>query len=1007
MISNYNELDSKSDIIEEYFRLYDYYSKQYGLSTTILFVQVGAFFEAYQTLDRGFNLKKISDMLNIIVSKKNKSIIDVTIKNPYLLGFPVPALDKYLKILLDNNYTVVICEQTTPPPYPKRVVTNIFSPGTYLNEISPDSNNILSIYIEEIAVKNKTSNIIIGLSILDLTTGKSCVHEIYSTSSDEKLCLDETIHFMYSNQAKEIIVTTNNIKEEKIKDIITYLELSDKLYYYQTIEQLYNTGKKSLLKLSYQQELLKKVFPDTGLLTPIEFLDLDKLMYGRLSFIILLNYAYDHSHNIINNIDKPDLYNNLKYLQLGNNAIFQLNLLMYDKDNLTGIYDNSTQYKSLFDVLNKTSTAMGRRMLKFNLAQPLINAHKIKTRYTFINKLLEKNYYDEIEKKLIGISDIEKLNRKIKLNIIHPLDFFNYIESLSNCAELFNYMLLNNLLLNDYNLSDILIKLNDFLSLVAKYFNINELQKYLINDMSGCIFNKGFFKDIDILCNSIIRCSNYMDALSWGLSNYLDDFLKIKKSEDTKNTIKVDCNERDGHFLILTKRRAEILEDLLNRKGFIKFNYGGTDYIVKKEELQFKHLPKGNNSKIFIEEMKENSKTLLEYQDELKLKQKEHYVKILSFISNKYGSLFEIIYTLTATVDFLKSGAKISVKYHYSIPVIEENKNSFDKSFFKATQLRHPIIELINTETLYVPSDVELGTEKQDGILLFGLNSSGKSSLQKSIGIAIIMAQIGYPVAAKKFIYYPYNYLFTRISSNDNIFKKLSSFALEMSEIRSIIKRSNKNTLVIADEVCKGTEHKSSLIIVQTLLEILSQRQTSFITATHLHEITKINRLQNLKNIKTYHMHVEYNEKQNTIIYDRILREGNGESFYGLNVAKYLLADETFMNLANTIKKEVFEIPDLIEDKISNYNNDVYMDKCNICNHQPKKQEIPLETHHIVFQKDFTNNINQNKLNVKKNYKHNLVVLCQKCHDLIDSNKIVINGWIDSNKHDKLDWKYI
>ena len=193
--------------------------------------------------------------------------------------------------------------------------------------------------------------------------------------------------------------------------------------------------------------------------------------------------------------------------------------------------------------------------------------------------------------------------------------------------------------------------------------------------------------------------------------------------------------------------------------------------------------------------------------------------------------------------------------------------------------------------------------------------------MQKAIGINIIMAQMGYPVAAKELIYYPYHSLMTRISSNDNIFKGLSSFALEMSELRAIIKRSNQNTLVIADEVCKGTEHKSSLIIVLTMIELLSKVKTSFITATHLHDIINFDRLNKLNNIKLYHLHVEYDEEKNLIKYDRNLKEGSGNNFYGLNVAKYLIADDKFMNLANNIKIDIFELSDLLNCKTSNYLN--------------------------------------------------------------------------------------
>jgi DNA mismatch repair protein MutS len=165
-----------------------------------------------------------------------------------------------------------------------------------------------------------------------------------------------------------------------------------------------------------------------------------------------------------------------------------------------------------------------------------------------------------------------------------------------------------------------------------------------------------------------------------------------------------------------------------------------------------------------------------------------------------------------------------------------------------------------------------------------------------------------------------------------------------------------------------------------------------------------IKRLDNIPNIKMYHLHVDYDEENNIIKYDRELREGSGDNFYGLNVAKYLISDDKFMNLASIIKKELFELPDLINDKTSNYNKNLYMDICQICNHQPKKNEIPLETHHIVFQKDFSNGINSDKYHLKKNHKSNLVVLCHKCHDKIDKNEIIVNGWLDTNINNKLDY---
>jgi DNA mismatch repair protein MutS len=979
-------------LIFQYFTIWTKYKKLYG-DLTLILLRNGHFYEIYGLPEHHDILQYVSNICNLTITKKNKSKIEVNMSNCYMLGVQYLSVEKYIKILLNNGFTIVIIDQTSPPPKPTRHITEILTPGTYIDN-TIDNKYILSIYIEQIKQIKNQNILAIGLAVIDLSTSKSIINESYSQKDDDKVPLDECIRFMHSFQSNEIVLTTNNIETDKLNDLIAYLEITDKHYYHKTIDQLINTdGRKSLFKISYQEQLLKKVFPHTSNMSTIEYLNLELLNYGRLAYVILLNYAYDHSHSIIGKLHIPNIYEEHQYINLGNNSIYQLNILDFDKNNQLGLYNNKIRYRSLFDILNQTSTPMGRRMLKINLTQPPTNIEIIRSRYNFIRLISESNIYGTLEQLLIGINDIEKQSRKIALNIINPIEFYSWINSIGNSVELFNYMYENNLLIDNFDIKSILINSNTMLAHISKYIQIEELQKYLINDINGCIFQKNIFTDIDLLNERINKCSKYMEAITYGLSNYLDKQLQTKTDG---NLIKMEYNDRDGHFLLLTKRRCEILETIIKRDNKINFLYDNISYEISASDLEFKHLPKGGNSKIFIKDIIRNSTKMVDYQDQLKIIQKEYFIDFLNKL-NKYEKLIEQIYQLIAIIDYLKSGAKCANKFHYTIPTI--NNLYENKSYFKATDLRHPIIEQINTDKEYIPTTIELGTEKQDGILLFGLNSSGKSSLQKSIGIAIVIAQMGYPVPAKSFDYYPYYSLLTRISSNDNIFKGLSSFALEMSELRAILKRSNKNTLVICDELCKGTEHKSSIIIVTTMLEVLAKNSTSFITATHLHEICSFNRINHIKNIKLYHLHVNYDEITNTITYDRILKEGSGESFYGLNVAKYLISDNNFMDLANDIKKEVFEIPDLYSNKISNYNSNLYMDKCQICNHQVKRNEIPLETHHIMFQKDFINGINQNKYHIQKNHKANLVVLCYKCHDKIDTNEIIINGWKDSNKN--------
>lgn len=1014
-----NKINPHKNIVEEFFRIYNHYSNKYGKDNTICLMQVGSFHECYQTETQGFKLNLIGDLLNMIVSKKNKSIQTVDLKNPYMLGFPSSVLSKYLKILIDNNYSVIIIDQITSPPNPKREVTGIYSPGTFIPDASnninqsSDANFVLGLYLEESSDLYSGKFLLSsGLSLIDVTTGKVIIHEIYANKQDDKYSLDEISKFILSYQVKEIVIYYNNLITIKMDDIILYLELNKYNF------NVYNLkdNKKPYEKLSYQKTILTKVYNNIPLLgnnNIFETLDIEKYNFSRLSLILLLDYIYDHNQNIINKLDKPLIYYQNKILNLGNNAIFQLNLLTYDSSNITGMYNKNNSYKSVFDVLNKTSTPMGKRLLKNTLVQPLTNENILNERYNIIDRFINnQDILKKINIDLLEIGDIERLRRKLDLSLLNPLELYNLINGIDKSINIINFLSINKFNL-DVNITKILDNNIKFIDYIFKQFNINNLQKYLLNDISGPIFIKGLYRDLDKITNNIELCENMMNIISNGLSEYLDKLIDNNNKNDN-NLIRIESNDRDGHFLILTKRRADILERQLQKDKQIKIKYNNKDntedvLIIKHDQIDFKHLPKGNNSKIFFPMLASNSTKLNDYIEQLKILNKQYYLEKLEYISNNFSFDIQKLIDLISLIDFLKSGALIAINNHYTKPIIKNHSSNFDKSYIKTKQIRHPLIELINTNTEYIPTDIHIGIDKQDGILLYGLNSAGKSSLQKSIGINLIMAQMGYFVAANSFIYKPYHSLFTRITSNDNLFKGLSSFALELVELRAILKRSGMNTLVIADEVCKGTEHQSSIIIVSSMIKILSENQTSFITATHLHELIEVETIKKCveNNVKIYHLHVSYNDKTNELIYDRKLRSGNGEHFYGLNVAKHFINMDNFLTISNDIKNEYFSNHSLVRTKQSNYNSELYMDYCSICGYKPKKHEIPLETHHIIFQKDFKNDnirigIAEQKQHIKMNQLSNLVVLCYKCHDKIDDNSLIIQGWQDTSKGSKL-----
>lgn len=321
------------------------------------------------------------------------------------------------------------------------------------------------------------------------------------------------------------------------------------------------------------------------------------------------------------------------------------------------------------------------------------------------------------------------------------------------------------------------------------------------------------------------------------------------------------------------------------------------------------------------------------------------------------------------------------------------------KSYVEFIDLRHPIVEqLIKNKYEYIPHSLTIG-KGTNGIMLYGLNSAGKSVLMKAIGISIIMAQCGFYVPAKKFKYYPYNALYTRITGTDNIFKGLSSYMLEMTELNCIIKRADDRTLIIGDEICRGTEQISgNIIVASTIIKLLNQK-SNFIFATHLHDIMNLEQIKVRNDLKAYHLSVSYKDGQ--LFYDRQLREGVGDRIYGITIAEYVINDKEFKDIMVNFKK------DILDNKItySKYNLKLIMDKCAVCGAKSSDKN-KLITHHINFQKDCENGVVKDKPYINKNDEINLVCICEECHEKVHHGNLVIEGKTYTSDGYKLNYYY-
>ena len=971
-------------LIDDYINYQNIYEKKYGKKTIIL-MQVGSFFEIYGIDNNTINfniekLYKICDLMNIQISKKNKNIKEITRTNPLMAGFPLVAVDKFIQILLNNNYTVVLIEQVTPPPEPERKVTNIYSPGTNIEYCNNhDSSNLVSIYIESFKDIQKYKNIYcVGLSNIDLTTGKSIIYECFSEIDDNKKIYDEIYRFIKINNPKEIIINLKNINKEINKEkLINDLDIEGKIYH------INDDINKDVFKLSYQKQYLEKIYNNTSLLSIIEYLDLERMNYGLLSFIFLLQFAYEHNENIIKNIDKPVIWDKNTHLILTNDSINQLDIINYNKN---------TKYSSLFNILNNTSTAIGKRYFKEKLLNPINNITKLNNRYSIIEELIKINRnnntynYLILEEHLKKVIDIERLQRKLSLKLLQPCDFCNMNISYLNILKIFNMDIFSeklNFLLP--KLKDI----NNFKEFINEYttlFNMEEIMKYNLNTVNNSFFNKGQIEELDILKNDIDIIKYKLNEIANKLSYYIE-----KKS----NYIRLEHTEKEGYYFITTKKRGEVLNKVFKNLKWepIKIKLKNETIGMDIKKLNIKFLT--NSCKISSDYLLELTNKLIKLEMIIKEKTVYYYLKYLDIFYIKYNDTLKEIIKFVGKIDFYKSNSKNAIIYKYNKPEIIKK----DNSFIEVKDIRHPIIEQIQTDLEYVANDINLGNDL-NGILLYGCNAVGKSSLMKAIGINIIMAQTGMFVPSSSFKYSPFDYIFTRINNNDNLFKGLSSFAVEMSELRNILKRSNNKSIILGDELCSGTESISALSIFSASVIKLSEKKANFIFATHLHELSKIDEINNLNNIKSFHLKVIFDSNNKKLIYDRKLTDGNGPTTYGLEVCKAMELDNDFLKLAETIRKKITNTDlEILDNKKSHFNKDLYFDKCKICN--DKCSEI----HHIKEQNmaDKNNFIDH----THKNNLSNLVPLCYDCHQKVHHGNLQILGYKLTNFGRELIYNYI
>jgi len=964
----------KKLLTEVYFDLQLHFEEKYGKDALVL-IEIGTFFEVYEVNNDTMKVgkaKEIAELLNIQLTRKSKAILENSVSNPLLAGVPAVSLERYLARLIDTKkYTIIVVKQKGEMPNIKRYVSNIISPGTnfeYLNE--PTENNIVSLLIDENAGIYS-----VGYGAIDVSTGKTICNEIYSTRDDKTYALDEAFNLLQTYSTSEVIITLES-KEIDTEWLIHYLEL----------ESLHYSINTKRFKISFQNELFMRIFSINSFLSTIEFLDLERHPYTTESLAILIDFIIEHDESIIEKMNKPQFLGNNRYMYIGNNAMEQLSVISRDPADMT-----------LLNLIDKTSTAFGKRLLKERLLNPICDKALLEKRYDLTELLLPN--INRFETHLKQIYDLERITRRIKLRKLHPVELTYITMSLEAILKLLEDAQENGLEIED-NLYD---ETSEMLKVLHNTFELNICARFRIEQINDNLFKDGIYPAIDTIVKKQEREVSKMDRVATHVEGL---FEKDKLITGSTKYATVAYLESEGYYLNLTKNRFALIEQSL-KESFVTID--NQHYFFK--DFHYKYLK--NTVKVqapLFEEITRNYETS---QVKLVSLVKQRYIESLDLLENRFSLLLDKLIVFIADIDVAISNAKCAKTMNLSRPLIEEG------SFYEAIGLRHPIIESNDERGIYVPNDVFLGANNQTshnhitlnasngedilGVLLYGINSSGKSSLMKSIGLSVILAQAGFFVPAVELHFGLYDKLFTRIVSQDNLYKGLSTFAVEMMELKNIFNRANERSLVLGDEISQGTETESALAIVSSAILKLISLKSTFIFATHLHQLGSIPQLQKLQNLIFLHLGIKYDENNDSLIYNRVLQLGMGDSLYGLEFAKSLHMDKEFLMMAQTIRENLnhggSDIKKLRKQKSSKYHKNLYLSKCALCD------EAVEDVHHIVHQQQADENGNIDHFH--KNHKYNLIPLCKKHHEMIHQGKITISGFVMTNEGLKLHYRMV
>jgi DNA mismatch repair protein MutS len=776
----------------------------------VLLFRVGDFYETF-----GEDAVKASSILGIVLTKRaNGSGTHVE-----LAGFPHHSLDNYLPKLVRAGERVAICDQLEDPKLTKKIVkrgvTELITPGVSYNDkiLDNKSNN----YLAAVCYENDNC----GIAFLDISTGE------FMATQGPVSYIDKLIQGF---KPSETLVSKKDLKNFKS-------QFGERLYTYPLDEWIF--------QYQFAYDKLLQHFKTQNL----KGFGIQEMPLAVTAAGVCMHYLAETHHEQVGHIQAISRINEEKYVWLDRFTVRNLELLQASGD----------QGVSLLQVIDKTVSPMGARLLKRWLVMPLKDPILIRERLDIVDqakkeKLLRKDLIDLMQQ----VGDLERLVSKLAMRRINPRE----LQHLNRSLKLLDPI--RKLLQNSPN--SLLHKLADQLN--PCQWVIDKIEKELTEE-PPIAANKG-----NVIKNGVDDKLDELRKIAFGGKDYLLQLQQKEQQATGIPSLKIAYNNVFGYFLEVTNVHKDKVPSTWMRKQTLT-----------------------NAERYITEELKVYEEQILGAEEKIAVIEDRIYNELVSSLLD-YVLPIQTNAQVLARIDCLFAFAQLAEANTYCKPEIHDGDDLILKD------ARHPVIEKqLPLGEPYIANDVFLDRESQQIIILTGPNMSGKSAILRQTALCVLLAQIGSFVPASFAKIALVDRIFTRVGANDNLSSGESTFMVEMTETASILNNLSRHSLILLDEIGRGTSTYDGISLAWAISEYLNKHpyRPKTLFATHYHELNELEQPGN--GIRNYHVGVK--EADNKVIFLRKLKEGGSEHSFGIHVARMAGIPKTVLLKADEMLKEL------------------------------------------------------------------------------------------------------